>query len=94
MAKVWASRDPECPADAVYIGRPGYWGNPWVVGVHGSRQEVIERYRQMLLADPKMMARLKELRGKDLVCFCKPLPCHGDVLFELANGYPDVEDLI
>lgn len=31
----------------------------------------------------------KELRGKDLMCWC-PLdqPCHADVLLELANGDP------
>ncbi|GAG87489.1 unnamed protein product, partial [marine sediment metagenome] len=26
-----------------------------------------------------------ELKGKDLVCWCAPLPCHADVLLELAN---------
>ncbi len=32
---------------------------------------------------------LRELRGRDLMCFC-PLgqPCHADVLLELANGDP------
>jgi hypothetical protein len=29
---------------------------------------------------------LHELRGKDLVCWCAPKPCHGDVLLRLANG--------
>lgn len=33
-----------------------------------------------------LMARLPELRGKDLCCWCKPgTPCHADVLIELAN---------
>jgi Domain of unknown function (DUF4326) len=31
------------------------------------------------------MTALPELRGKTLVCWCAPLPCHGDVLVELAN---------
>jgi hypothetical protein len=31
------------------------------------------------------MARDK-LRGKDLVCWCPPGPCHADVLLEIANG--------
>jgi hypothetical protein len=31
-------------------------------------------------------ARLPELRGKNLACFCKPgEPCHADILIELAN---------
>ena len=25
------------------------------------------------------------LRGCDLVCWCRPLPCHGDVLLRLAS---------
>lgn len=30
---------------------------------------------------------LAALRGKDLVCWCRPnQPCHADVLLELANG--------
>lgn len=34
-----------------------------------------------------ILARLPELRGKNLACWC-PLdqPCHADVLLELANG--------
>ena len=40
----------------------------------------LEPQRQVILA------RLPELRGKDLACWC-PLgkPCHADVLIELAN---------
>lgn len=34
----------------------------------------------------EIFARLPELRGKNLACFCKPgCPCHADVLLELAN---------
>lgn len=29
----------------VYIGRPGKWGNPFVIGRDGSREEVIAKYR-------------------------------------------------
>jgi hypothetical protein len=34
------------------------------------------------------MAALRELRGKDLVCWCAPDACHGDVLLVLANARP------
>jgi Domain of unknown function (DUF4326) len=34
---------------------------------------------------PELMNALDELRGRDLVCWCAPLACHGDVLIELAN---------
>jgi len=32
-----------------------------------------------------LLQDLGELKGKDLVCWCSPLPCHGDILLELAN---------
>jgi hypothetical protein len=38
-------------------------------------------------AAARILARLPELRGKTLACWCKPgTPCHADVLIELANG--------
>jgi hypothetical protein len=85
MPKVLNKRRDGLPKDAVYIGRGGRWGNPFVIGEDGSRAEVIAKYRQMLLGSPAMLDRLDELRGKDLVCWCAPRACHGDVLLELAN---------
>lgn len=73
------------PADAVYVGRPGLWGNPFEIGRDGSRAEVIEKYRKLVADDPLRVSRLPALRGRDLVCWCKPLPCHADVLLEMAN---------
>lgn len=71
----------------VYIGRPSVWGNPFVVGRDGSRRTVIDLYRQWLLERPGLVERARrELVGKRLGCFCAPLPCHGDVLMEIANG--------
>lgn len=33
-----------------------------------------------------ILARLPDLRGKNLACWCKPgTPCHADVLLALAN---------
>ncbi|ADC73234.1 conserved hypothetical protein (plasmid) [Thioalkalivibrio sp. K90mix] len=83
-------RDSRSPG-SVYIGRPSRWGNPFVVGRDGTREEVVARYREWLLARPeKMEAARRELRGRDLVCFCAPKACHGDVLIEIAN--PEVPD--
>jgi len=73
------------PPNTVYVGRPTKWGNPFKIGVDGNRQEVIRKYRQYLLSNPKLLGQLEELKGKDLACWCSPLPCHGDVLLELAN---------
>lgn len=81
----------------VYIGRANWtrrlprskWMNPFRIGRHGTRDEVIEQYRQYVLASPDLMAALPELRGKVLGCWCKPQKCHGDALVELADALPD-----
>lgn len=70
----------------VYIGRPSKWGNPFVIGIDGTREEVIKKYEQWIKTQPNLMKALPELKGKDLACYCSPLPCHGDVLLRLANG--------
>lgn len=72
-------------ADAydVYIGRPGKWGNPFMIGKDGSRAEVLAKYRTHVLHQGHLLCALEELRGKRLGCWCAPLPCHGDVLVEL-----------
>lgn len=67
------------------VDRTSFWGNPFVVGADGTRREVIEKYRAMVLSRPDMLARLPELRGRVLGCWCKPRPCHADVLAELAD---------
>jgi hypothetical protein len=70
----------------VYVGRPSKWGNPFVIGRDGDRREVVRKYREWLLTQPELLAALPELRDKVLACWCAPLPCHADVLVELANA--------
>jgi hypothetical protein len=66
----------------LYIGRGSKWGNPFVIGKDGTREEVIAKYRQHLADSPELMDSLHELDGHWLGCFCKPKACHGDVLVE------------
>lgn len=76
----------------VYIGRPSIWGNPFVLGRNGTRQEVVDQYRQWLFTQPALLARIGfELRDKVLGCWCAPQACHGDVLAELADSGIDWE---
>lgn len=70
---------------AVYIGRGSKWGNPFVIGKDGDRREVIQNYEAWIVAQPRLMASLHELIGKDLVCWCDPLPCHGSILIKLVR---------
>ena len=70
----------------VYIGRPGPWGNPFSIGEHGTREEVVEKYAEWLLEQPELVAKAREeLKGKVLGCWCAPKLCHGDILAEVAN---------
>lgn len=86
MPEVLNKRHDGVPPGAVYIGRGSKWGNPYVIPYDGDRQEVIAKYRYHLFGNPQLLEDAKiELRGKDLVCFCAPLPCHGDILLEVAN---------
>lgn len=93
----WVVHCRRSPYD-VYIGRPGFWGNNFQIGVYGDRERCIGAYREMLLADPRMIEKAKtELRGKVLGCWCAPQRCHGDVLAEVANeetggGIPSQEE--
>lgn len=74
------------PCD-VRIDRGTIWGNPFHIGPDGTRSQVIAKYRAWILTQPQLLARLSELRGKTLGCWCKPAHlCHGDVLAELADG--------
>ncbi len=84
--KVLNKRTDKIPPDAVYVGRPSKWGNPYLISKRHPREEVIESYRQYIyeeIANGRL--NLGELKGKDLVCWCAPLSCHADVLLELAN---------
>lgn len=85
MPKVLNKRRGNIPGDAVYIGRPSKWGNPFVIGQDGSRAEVIAKHKAWLCDQPELLAALPELRGRDLVCWCAPAACHGDTLLEMAR---------
>jgi hypothetical protein len=79
------------PANAIYVGRPTRWGNPYPVEVFG-REEAIARFRLLFerhklgLSTEFPVPGIEELRGRDLVCWCREdQACHADVLLEFAN---------
>jgi hypothetical protein len=110
------------PENAVYVGRPTLYGNPfqvarvaggiWVVyidaapGVTGrtvatvstereARQTAVDEFRAMLRtpggAEQAEFFAL-QLHGQDLMCWCPiDMPCHADVLLELASHVTTVE---
>ncbi|QFR57664.1 hypothetical protein CPT_Slocum_088 [Serratia phage Slocum] len=75
----------------VYIGRDGKgqtseFGNPFASLSRLKSIEMYEKYlRARLESDPGLKWRLLRLRGQTLGCFCKPQPCHGDVIIKLIE---------
>ena len=76
-------------AAAVRIDRKTRWGNPFVIGRDGDRDEVIEKYRRWLWQEIKArrigLIPLSELAGRDLACWCAPNRCRGEVLAQAAS---------
>ncbi len=49
-------------------------------------QHAVEMYEKYLRGNPMPEYLLKEIRGKNLACFCAlDKPCHADILLKLAN---------
>ncbi len=77
----------------IYVGRPSKFGNPFshkygttAKYLVESREEAVQKFEEWLLAQPELVKMVKkELKGKTLGCWCKPLACHGDVLLRIAN---------
>lgn len=95
MPRVYNKKTDLIPlGNSVYIGRGSPYGNPFVIGRDGTRQEVVNKYAVYLVNNPELFAKVRtELKGKDLVCFCAPELCHGNVLEHYANHYPLAEEI-
>lgn len=78
MVKVHNFHHNTAPDDAIFIGRGSKWGNPYSINKWNDREEVIQKFKDRILPN----LDLTELIGYDLVCYCKPAKCHGDVIIE------------
>ena len=86
MSKVHNKHHNTAPNDAIYIGRGSPWGNPYVIGRDGDRNEVCDKFEKNVL--PHL--DLTKLIGRDLVCFCKPARCHGDAILKKIEEFNSV----
>ena len=93
--------DWRCDQRYAYVGRPGKgftgeYGNPHKIGwcqqcglLH-DREDAIAAFRKearlRYATIPGYRAKIERLRGRYLVCFCKPEACHADVYVELLEG--------
>ncbi|MGW4370279.1 DUF4326 domain-containing protein [Nocardia takedensis] len=71
----------------VPIDRTSAWGNPYVLGRHGNREQVIRLHAEHLPRRPELLARLRrgELASRVLGCWCAPKHCHGHTLAALTR---------
>lgn len=76
------------PDNTVKVDRTTKWGNPFIVGKHGSQAECVKLFRYMLAGywclsrGPGLEAQhayvtmakrdLHELQGRNLACWCRP----------------------
>jgi len=71
---------------SVRVDRQSRWGNPFVLGKDGTRDQVCDLFREYakwrLSVQPSW---LDDLVGKDLACHCSPQRCHAETLIEFAN---------
>ncbi|MDP6345525.1 MAG: DUF4326 domain-containing protein [Alphaproteobacteria bacterium] len=89
------------PKEAVYVGRPTKWGNPFRIDPSNdyTAAEAVRDFRLWIdrdrslcpdvmdLGEPPAIEDIKrELAGRDLACWCRlDGPCHADVLLDIAN---------
>lgn len=75
------------PENAVYVGRPSKWGNPFYPEDYDQAGATWAVTRFAECCQSLMGLAREELKGRDLACWC-PLdqPCHADVLLEWANS--------
>ena len=78
----------------VYIGRniqngrwdlpQTEWSNPFYEDLN-TWEKSHKEYEKYIRGNETLWAKLDELEGKTLGCWCKPAPCHGDVLVRLLE---------
>lgn len=77
------------PSHCILIDRTTIFGNPFTIGKHGNRKEVISRFKRYfdrrIKHDIKFRNAVRKLAGKTLLCWCHPMGCHGDVIAEYLN---------
>ena len=70
----------------VYIGRAIRYHKEFVKdSIWANRSSSLKAYEMWVRHYGPVWNRLEELEGKVLGCWCKPKPCHGDVLAKLAE---------
>ena len=81
------NKRPVLPVGGLYIGRGSKWGNPFVIGRDGTREDVVGLHLMWLRGqieapEGQIPPTFREIRAalsqQPLLCFCAPKLCHGD----------------
>lgn len=81
----------------IYIGRGSPLGNPYRISDKCSREEAIALYKdyiineieknnQTIINELNRLYNIAKTRPLNLVCFCAPKPCHGDIIKKILLG--------
>lgn len=79
---------------AVYVGRgragrDAPFGNPVEVSEENPRGKAVLGYLDHLRENPDLVERIRtEIAGRDVICWCAPRTCHGDIIRHVAAGNP------
>ena len=78
----------------IYAGRPGKFGNPFIIGQDGTREDVIRQHDEYLNKHPELVEEFKQkcqalkIETVRIKCFCVPLPCHIDNYIRRIESIP------
>lgn len=77
---------------ARYPKKHSMWANPYIIGVHGTRDEVLQKYEsyirnEIVQRGPLILHFLLKIKGKNLGCWCHPDKCHGDILLKIIEEH-------
>lgn len=83
-----------------YIGRPSMFGNPFIEGKDGTREECVAKYKpyfnKRYVEDKAFRAAVHALAAQALaaelilICWCDPLPCHGHIIRNFIQYYNEM----
>lgn len=87
--RIYNKNHGKVPRGSIFIGRPSKYGNPFIKGIHGTRSEVLAKFKEYLVDQLEngyfSIDEILMLYESDLVCYCHPLPCHGDIYHEVGR---------
>jgi hypothetical protein len=84
--RVWNYYTDTPSPGALFVTRKTIFGNPFVIGRDGTRDEVCDKFEEWFPKQEELVAQAKKyLKGRDLVCCCAPLRCHATTLMRIAN---------